>query len=84
MVVGQAQGTTLIREVVDRLNVSKKIELSTQRLVIYILLCCIVQLVSEVRKGKIKDKVVDIGINTRFVYVQDVDRKVIHTCIYTP
>ena len=47
---------------------------------------------SEVRKGKVKDKVVDIGINTRTVYVQDVDRKVklwcrkkvmIHTYIYT-
>ena len=42
---------------------------------------------SEVRKGKIKDKVVDIGINTRSVYVQDVERKVKlmqnKTCIHT-
>jgi hypothetical protein len=54
MVVSQAQGTMLIREVVDRLN-----------------------LVSEVRKRKVMDKVVDLGINTRSVYVKDVDRKVI-------
>lgn len=34
------------------------------------------QLVVEVRKGKVMDKVVDLGINVRSLYVKDVDRKV--------
>ena len=30
---------------------------------------------TEVRKGAILEKVVDLGINTRFLYIKDVDRK---------
>ena len=34
-----------------------------------------VQLVSEVRKGAVMEKVVDLGINTRSLYIEDVERK---------
>ncbi|CAI8010010.1 PTB domain-containing engulfment adapter protein 1 [Geodia barretti] len=56
MIVAQSQGTNLIREVVDRL-----------------------QLVGEARKGAVAKKVVDLGINTRSLYIKDVGRKVILT-----
>lgn len=36
-----------------------------------------IQLVVEVRKGKVADKVVDLGINTHSLYVKDVERKVL-------
>ena len=36
----------------------------------------ILQLVEEMRKGKVMDKIVDLGINTRSLYVKEVDRKV--------
>ena len=82
MIVAQTQGTQLIREVVDRLSVRKNTLLlditlfSVMNYRVFFSHVCLLQLVSEVRKGGIKDKIIDLAINIRSMIVTDVERKV--------